>query len=297
VMKIDLVLVGPWERLLSEKKLKREHDQFFQDIKKSKLINRMIYSCTQSNLRVDPAYFDIVIYNYPMDVEICNPNIQNQNTNNLIENSRAGIRASDADFVIKVRSDLIIKNLELLVNAIYANPEKFIVDYDIEHSLLIPYYYPDFLVAGRRSNVLKIFEKITEPSDMHTPDKFITLSPIKSLTVTRFSKDICYTEYSIWSNFLFRIAAAPALKSMKDLSLKDLLVSIKFMQNSICFINRRELFSKNEKFILPIRASRFYFDNNSNLSVGYRIYLLLAYHYILYVKRSFALILKKMCRK
>lgn len=291
-MKIDLVLVGPWERLLNEKKLKEEYARFFLNIKNSRLFNKIIYSCSKSDVKVDEDLFDVVLYNPPIDKDV-RPHLQNQNTNNLIENSRVGIQASDADFVIKMRSDLIIKNFELLINLIVENPSKFVVDYDISHSLLIPYYYSDFLVAGSRLDVLKIFNKDGGGYAIKKKSA-LSISPFRGLTIAKFRGDIFFTEYSIWSKYLFNIGVINALKPINELNFKDFQTSLRYFKESICFINRRQFFERNRKFIKSTGLSQYYFDKNQVLCHNYKLNMLLLYHYILFLKRSIALILSKL---
>ena len=292
-MTVDLILVGPWSRLLHEKVLMQKYASYFLKIKNSQRFNKIIYSCSESADVIESKYFDLVLCNPVIDL-YAERKIQNQNTNNLIENSRAGIEASDADFVIKVRSDLIISDLSALINSVFLNQSKLIVDYEIQHSLLIPYYYPDFLVAGKRIEVLAIFHKLENKVFDNFAPKSFSLSPTKCLTIGKLSANNCYTEYAIWSNYLYRIDEISSPKPMCQLNLNDLMNSLKYFTRSICFVNRRAIFSQDEKFIFPMGTSHVFFDQSAILKQGFSLYLLLTYHYILYVKRSCRLISQKL---
>jgi len=292
-MTVDLILVGPWSRLLHEKVLMQKYVTYFLKIKNSHRFNQIIYSCSESNDVIDSTYFDLVLCNPIIDVNSSSTQ-QNQNTNNLIENSRAGVNASDADFVVKVRSDLIIADLDMLLDVVLQNQSKLIVDYEVQHSLLIPYYYPDFLVAGKRSHVLPIFEKLASKGESKFATKKWSISPFKCLTIGRVPPNLYYTEYAIWSSYLFDSNVIPSLKPMGDLNFIDFKASLKYIRRSICFVNRRKIFSPDEKFIFSVGASYLFFDNFSVLKNGFRFYLLLTYHYILFIKRSLALITQKL---
>jgi hypothetical protein len=271
----------------------QKYVNYFLGLKDSQRLNRVIYSCTESGDVIESKYFDLVLCN-PVNDPHDERKIQNQNTNNLIENSRAGIAASDADFVIKVRSDLVILDLNRLIDSVFLNQSKLIVDYEIQHSLLIPFYYPDFLVAGKRSDVLAIFQKLDRRDVGNFAPKRFSFSPMKCLTIGKLSAHICYTEYAIWSNYLYRTDEVSSLKYMFDLNLNDLKNSLKYLNRSICFINRRVIFSQDGKFIFPIGSSHFFFDQCAVLKQGISLYLLLMYHYNLFIKRSLRLISQKL---
>jgi hypothetical protein len=292
-MTVDLILVGPWNRLLHEKVLMHKYVNYFLELKNSQQFNRVIYSCTESADAIESKYFDLVLCNPAIDL-YAERKIQNQNTNNLIENSRAGIEASNADFVIKVRSDLIISDFSAIINFVFLNQSKLIVDYEIQHTLLIPYYYPDFLVAGRRSEVLALFQKLDHKiNDNFVPQSFC-FSPTKCLTIGMLSANNCYTEYAIWSNYLYRADEIFSVKPMCQLNFNDLKKSLEYFSRSICFVNRRTIFTQDGKFILPIGASFIFFTKSGILKQGFSLYFLLTYHYILYVKRSLSLISQKL---
>jgi hypothetical protein len=292
-MTVDLILVGPWSRLLHEKVLLQKYANYFLEVKKSKRFNKIIYSCSESSDKVDSKYFDLVLINPVIDKSISST-LQNQNTNNLIENSRAGVLASNAEFVVKVRSDLIFSGLDVLLDAIFLNKSKLIVDYEIQHSLLIPYYYPDFLIAGRRSQILNLFQKFDQGCGGNYLPNFFSFSPMKLLTIGRLSAEVCYTEYAIWSRYLYKINVTSSLKPMCDLNFIDLKNSFSYLKGSICFINRRVIFSQDGKFIFPLGISHVFFDQCSILNIGLSFYFLLTYHYILYIKRSICLVLQKL---
>ena len=105
---------------------------------------------------------------------------QNLNTSFFISNSSIGIAKGSSDFVVKVRSDLYIKDFVIIRNNLIKSPNKVIIDYHETHSLLIPYYYPDFLFASKltlakemfHGNYVK-FEQLSE--------KEVVFSPFKSL--------------------------------------------------------------------------------------------------------------------
>jgi hypothetical protein len=293
-MKIDVVLVGPWERLLADGLLKKQHSDFFIALRSRSEVGKLIYSCSASPVSVDHKYFDEVIYSQP---EVHNEisGAQNINTKNLIRNSRAGISAANAEYVVKTRSDLVISDLDSLFSIIFSKNKKIIVDYEIKHSLLIPYYYPDFFVAGRRNLVLKVFDDLTVGHVSNNGNqKVLSLSPYKALTAGFFKKNFEYTEYAVWRNYLFNNGTLSKVVAMLELSNHDFFRSIKFLKENIVLINRRKLFVKDIKFVYKTQFSRFYFDNCSVLRFDYRFYVLISYHFFLFIKLSFVLVLRKL---
>ena len=289
-------MVGPWSRLSNQSVVKNEFLQYLKFIRSHDFVNKIIYSSSDEEGVVPSFLFDEVCSNCSVRSGVEDmwlPARQNNNTAIFIKNSCIGIQKSNSEYVIKVRSDLYIKNLSLIKKNLIENPGKIIVDYHVSHSLLIPFYYPDFMFASHSKMAKKIFNGEFVSSNFLS-EKKIVASPFKSLHVGRMPVSFTYTEYSLWSFLLNNYSArsVAGVKLMTDLTVLDFIRSVDFLKSNIIFISRNDFFCESEKFKFRSSLSAVFFkDGRLNMSL---LYVLFAYHCYLFANRSIVAFFKKM---
>lgn len=282
--KIDIVLVGPWSRLCNQLIVREDFLHYLQFIRSHSFVQNIIYSSSDKIGVVPNHLFDQVCSNHHDLIDQENPIGQNLNTSFFIRNSSIGIRKASSDFVVKVRSDLYIKDFVIIRNNLIKFPNKVIIDYHETHSLLIPYYYPDFLFASKLTLAKEMFYGTYENLEQ-SDKKEMVCSPFKSLQIGRLRGDFMYTEYSLWT-FLLRNFLSPHffIIQMYRLTVFDFFRSIKFIILNITLINRNDIFISNEKFKFESFLNSYFFKCGI-FKKKYLLFLFI-YHYYLFVKRS-----------
>jgi hypothetical protein len=282
--KIDIVLVGPWSRLCNQLIVREDFLHYLKFIRSHGFIQNIIYSSSDEIGVVPTQLFDQVCSNHHASIDQENLTGQNLNTSFFIRNSSIGIAKASSDFVVKVRSDLYIKDFVIIRNNLIKSPNKVIVDYHENHSLLIPYYYPDFLFASKLTLAKEMFYGNYENNDQ-LGEKVVVLSPFKSLQIGRLKGGFMYTEYSLWT-YLLRNFLGPHffIVQMYKLTAFDFLRSIKFIIFNITLINRNDIFISNEKFKFESFLNAYFFKYGI-LKKKYLLFLFI-YHYYLFLKRS-----------
>ena len=282
--KIDIVLVGPWSRLCNQLIVREDFLHYLMFIRSHDFIQNIIYSSSDEIGVVPTHLFDQVCSNHHDLIDQENLMGQNLNTSFFIRNSSIGITKASSDFVLKVRSDLYIKDFVIIRNNLIKSPNKVIVDYHVNHSLLIPYYYPDFLFASKLTLAKEMFHgNYVSPEQLS--EKEVVFSPFKSLSIGRLRGGFMYTEYSLWT-FLLRNFLRPNffIIQMNRLTAFDFLRSIKFIIFNITLINRNDIFISNERFKFESFFNPYFFKC-SILKKKYLPFLFI-YHYYLFLKRS-----------
>ena len=282
--KIDVVLVGPWSRLCKKLIVREDFLHYIEFIRSHDFIQNIIYSSSDKIGVVPNHLFDEVCSNHydPTDQE--NLTGQNLNTSFFIRNSSIGIKKASSDFVVKVRSDLYIKDFVMIRNNLIKAPNKIVVDYHEMHSLLIPFYYPDFLFASKLTLAKKMFYGNYQNVEQSDTKKMI-FSPFKSLQIGRLRFGFMYTEYSLWTFLLGNFLKPHFLtKQMYSLNFFDFLRSIKFLIFNITLINRNDIFISNEKFKFETLLNSYFFKNGI-LKKKYLLFLFI-YHFYLFLNRS-----------
>ena len=282
--KIDVVLVGPWSRLCNKLIVREDFLQYLKFIRSHDFIQKIIYSSSDKNGVVPIHLFDQVCSNHHDLIDQENRTGQNLNTSFFIRNSSVGITKASSEFVVKVRSDLYIKDFVIIRNNLIKSPNKVLVDYHETHSLLIPYYYPDFLFASRLTLAREMFcGNYENPKQLKK--KEVVFSPFKSLQIGRLRGGFMYTEYSLWT-FLLRNFLKPHFFTieMYRLNAFDFFRSIKFVLLNMTLVNRKDIFISNEKFKFESFLNSYFFKYGI-FKKNYLL-LLLIYHYYLFLKRS-----------
>lgn len=282
--KIDIVLVGPWSRLCNQLIVREDFLHYLKYIRSHDFIQNIIYSSSDEIGVVPIHLFDHVCSNHEDLIDQEYLTGQNLNTSFFIRNSSVGITKASSEFVVKVRSDLYIKDFVIIRNNLIKSPDKIIVDYHETHSLLIPYYYPDFLFASKLTLARKMFCGNYENAEQ-SDEKKLVLSAFKSLQIGRLRGGFMYTEYSLWT-FLLSNFLKPHFSTiqMYRLDIFDFLRSINFIILNMTLINRKEIFISNEKFKFESFLNSYFFKYGI-LKKKYLL-LLLIYHYYLFLKRS-----------
>jgi hypothetical protein len=288
--KIDIVLVGPWSRLCNQLIVREDFLHYLKFIRSHGFIQNIIYSSSDEIGVVPTHLFDQVCSNHHDLIDKENLTGQNLNTSFFIRNSSIGIAKASSHFVVKVRSDVYIKDFVIIRNNLIKSPNKVIVDYHENHSLLIPYYYPDFLFASKLTLAREMFYDNYENNE-RLGGKKVVLSPFKSLQIGRLKGGFMYTEYSLWT-YLLRNFLGPNffIIQMYKLTAFDFFRSIKFIIFNITLINRNDIFISNERFKFESFLNAYFFKYGI-FKKKYLLFLFI-YHYYLFLKRSFLALFK-----
>jgi hypothetical protein len=286
---IDIILVGPWSRLCNDEGIKKEFLTYIYYLRSHNYVNKIIYSSSDKSDTVANEYFDVVCSNNEYLSALNNSaDYYNNNTN-------MGLKCVDSEFVLRVRSDLYIFDLDFMAHTLFENPDKIIVDYYIKHSLLIPYFYSDFLFACKSEIAGKFIGSTLSLSNNN--EKFITLSPHKLMTAGHIRKGYGYNEYKIWSAILHRLGWIKDQKEMYQLSVIDFIKSHGLIREKFLFIGRHYIFAKNEKFEFYSRLNWFFYKDKTLNNSALVIIVLSFLHLSIYIKDSARLIIKKWIMK
>ena len=291
-MKIDIVLVGPWVRVSELSKPRKDFLDYLSFIRSHDYVSKIIYSSSDVRGVIPGGLFDVVCSNNQKIQEFSSGRQQNQNTAAFIQNSLTGIENATSDYVIKVRSDLYVQDFDLIRDNLIKHPGRAIVDYHIAHSLLIPYYFPDFLFASD-TRLAKNFFRGSLLTPVNKVKKRLVVSPFKSLQAGRMNSDVQYTEYSLWTFLINNYLSSSEfkVKLMSSLSFFDYIKSITFIKSNLVFINRSQLFIENDRFKFPGRINSYFFSDG--VFKFNSIYFLFIYHGCLFCNRSIASLMNK----
>lgn len=288
--KIDIVLVGPWSRVSNQLIVRDDFLDYLKFIRSHGYIQNIIYSSSDKKGVVPRHLFDQVCSNHHDLIDQERLPGQNLNTSFFIKNSSIGITKASSEFIVKVRSDLYIKDFDIIRNNLIKSPNKVIVDYHETHSLLIPYYYPDFLFASKLTLAREMFYGNYKESEQ-LDEKKVVFSPFKSLQIGRLRGGFMYTEYSLWT-FLLSNFLRPHffMVKMYRLSVFDFFRSIKFIIFNITLINRNDVFVSNKRFKFESFLNSYFFK--FGIFKRKHLMFLFIYHYYLFLKRSFLSLFK-----
>jgi hypothetical protein len=293
-MKIDILLVGPWDRIKT-KVDNKIFENYIKDLKKKKFVNNIIYSSSDKSGPKESNLFDEVLFNQ-LDSNIVNNNFEKNGLiyyQNLSAYKKINLKA---DFVLKIRSDIYLKNLDFLYALILENKNQIIIDYYVDHSLLIPYYYSDFMILCKSNIYVSFFDKKNEQK--YDDKKKLTFSPHKSIYAGRINENQRYTEQFLWSNFLGSYKNTDKFyKPQSKLNIFDYFDSLNTIKKNFIFISRSFIYSENDKFKYRNIINKFIYKNNQlDLSFTLKIFLFF-YHYLRFFYLTFDAIYKKYEKK
>lgn len=285
-MKIDFILVGPWNRVSKNGHPTTEFLDYLFRIRSFKNTGLVIYSSTDEIGIVDINLFDIVCSNSDL--------LNNKHTGILYyENSRIAIQHAKSNYIIRVRSDIFLKDFKLVYDVLKSAKEKIVIDYHADHTLLIPYYYSDFFLAAKTSNAKKLYSDSIKLNFEN--DKVLSFSPHKFLTAGRFAKNCFrYNEYLAWSCMLKNLGSIIIVKSMHDLDLNDYIRSIRLLKKDYVLISRKKIFQENNRFSFTSIPNVIFFKSGIlDLNIV-KLSFLYIYHNYLFVLRTIKIIFVKL---
>lgn len=286
--KTDLLLIGPWEKVLQNGITRSQYIQYIGLLRRKKIFNKIIYSCSEYDKRVPIKIFDLFIVN--KKIKTSTLDYQNKNVRNYILNSFEAIKKSKADFIIKCRSDILVKNFDSIQNNIKKN--KILIDYSVNHSLLVPFYYPDFLFASDLKTA-RIAWKPRELSFIESKNNLnFSINPIRSLQAGRINNLNSLPEFLIWVNILRNLKIFknnPHAQS--DIKFNDWKTSVNFIKNKLILVRRGCIFTPNSRFDYSSRFDMLFFSDSVFRHSLFN--LLLLAHFVRYLKKSLFAITRK----
>lgn len=255
--KLDVLLVGPWERVLKDRGL-QSISNYVQALKLKEFIGKVIYSSSDPKGTVPLDIFDSVVSTY-RGVKIPT-SYQNGNTSYAtsksefspyIENVKAGLKYCSAKFIIRIRSDLELKEIEEIFFLLTKYPQKIFIDYHPEHSLLIPFYYSDMFLAARATSVYSLYKGDFKRNSVGK--KKLSFNPFKYLSAGFWDAAYQHPEVLFWFN---------ALKNIEYIKKNYTFANIFYVFQSLIIINKKIiLLDRNRVFVLH---QRFNLSHNWN---------------------------------
>jgi hypothetical protein len=251
-MKVDFVLVGPWDRVCEYGIPKQDFLDYISYIRGFNITGKVIYSSSDASGVVDSKLFDVVCSNSIL--------LNNEATGALYyANSKIGIDRAESEFVIRVRSDLFLNELEFIFNVLASNSEKIVIDYHVDHTLLIPYYYSDFFLAAKTTKAKKLYS--CDIAVLLGNEKLLSLSPHKFLTAGHFTKHFKYNEYLAWSLMMKNFGFISSVQEMHQLSFGDYVNSLNVLKSFFVLVDRKKIFCENLRFQFSKFPNVFFFKS------------------------------------
>lgn len=286
--KTDLLLIGPWEKVLQNGITKSQYIKYIGLLRRKKIFNKIIYSCSEYDKRAPIKIFDLFIVNKKLNIDFLD--FQNKNVKNYISNSFEAIKKSKADFIIKCRSDILIKNFDTIQNNIKKN--KIVIDYSVNHSLMVPFYYPDFLFASDLKTA-KIAWKPREFIFIEPKNNLnFSLNPMRSLQAGRINNLNSLPEFLIWVNILRNLKILKNnSRGQNGIMFRDWKTSVNFIKNKLILVRRASIFTPNSRFNFRSRFDKLYFKDSVFLHS--LLNLLFLIHFVRYLKKSLLAIIGK----
>jgi hypothetical protein len=284
-MKIDFILVGPWDRVSENGQPTVAFLDYVSRIRSFDKAGLVIYSSTDDIRIVDSTLFDIVCSNSDL--------LKNKLTGVLYyENSRIAIQQAKSNYIIRVRSDIYLKDFQLIYDVLSSVNDKIVIDYHADHTLLIPYYYSDFFLAAKTTKAKKLYGGSIDTNFEN--GKLLSFSPHKFLTAGRFAKNCFrYNEYLAWSCMLKNLGCISIIKSMHDLSFNDYVRSLHFLKSTFVLISRKQIFLENKRFSFTLIPNVLIFKSHIFDLNMVGLSFLYIYHNYLFILRTIKAIFVK----
>jgi len=283
-MKVSVILVGPWNRVSQNNIPLKSFVEYVSLMRKNENVLEIIYSSTDPEGVVKGEYFNKVCSNHHLLSSITDtPHL-------YFENSKEGINQAKGEYVLKLRSDLYLKEIDFVIQSILSSEEKIVIDYHIDHTLLIPYYYSDFMFGSKTCIAGTLFNKTMVIK--HSDKKHLLLSPFKFLTAGLVPEEFKYGEVLIWSCMLMDTEM-----KMCDFTFSNYIHSLKTLRKSFILLSREDIFFENSKYNYKTRNFKYIFKKKIlNFNV-WSITVLFAHHNYLYLSRTLILINRLRIRK
>jgi hypothetical protein len=257
VKELDVLFVGPWERVVS-----RIGEQRFisgiEKIRKFRFVDRIVYSSSDPLGVVPVAIFDYVASTFSgadVDKEYIEGNTSyatsSHQTSPYIDNVKAGLQFCSSKFVIRVRSDLEFHEINMIFSLLKNEPNKIYIDYHPDHTLLIPNYLPDMFMAAKLETVTKMYTGDFFKNTSAT--RKLSINPFRFLVAGYWDVNYQYPEVLFWSTALRNIGFK---KQVDRGPIKQLKGSFILYKSAIVLLNRNKLFDINARFNRPHRWTR-----------------------------------------
>jgi hypothetical protein len=260
-----LILAGPWSRCI--KKSEAEYIEYVRQIRNSIIGIRIIFSSTDPVNTIPIGIFDIILSNkIPNNTEY-NINSQNYTSRLYALNSYKAVEFCKGHSIIRLRSDLLVKNFDLLLNAfelIEKSDKLLLLDFTEQHNNVLPFNYSDFFVAGSYDNLLLLFAF----SPQRVLISKISFQPFTSHTMGR-TRNFITNEQFLWFNYFNHDNSINKLDT-----LKGFYYSSKYLHFNLKVINRELLFHFDEKLNAYDSDSKFDFSVPSSLTKFFIVKLL-----------------------
>jgi hypothetical protein len=260
-----LILAGPWSRCI--KKNEAEYIDYVRQIRKNLIGIRIIFTSTDPVNTVPFEIFDKVLSNkIPDDPQF---SINNQNFTAMLYalNSYKAVELCKGDSIIRIRSDLKVKNFEILHNVfelIEKSTDQLVIDFTELHHNTLPFNYSDFFVAGSYYNLIRLFD-IPHHKILISKISFL---PFTSHTIGRTS-DFITNEQLLWFNYINHKNSLNKIDSIPSIC-----KSFIYLHSYLKVINREILFHFDNKLNAYDLNSKFNSKVPSSLSQFFIIKLL-----------------------
>lgn len=248
---VDVLLVGPWDRVLAERGEKGIRD-YVGELKLKKFIGKVIYSSSDPLGVVPVDIFDDVVSTYrgerlPNAYVNANTSYATSRTkwSPYIENVKAGLEFCTAKFIIRVRSDLELSELDSIHLFLVENPENIYIDYHPEHALLIPFYFSDMFLAAKATNVRSLYNGSFERNAVGR--KKLSFSPFKYLNAGFWDESYQYPELLFWSNGLCNLGYITNSLRVSS-NVVSFIKSLGLIDKKIILFDRNRIFNLHPRF-------------------------------------------------
>lgn len=277
-MNFTLAIYGPWERVIKDTALFDAFKSYINAARELPQISEIIYVQTESEYTPPSGLFDKICLTIKQNIfgDHCKQEGSlnfDFNLGFLITNIKTAHENANSNTIICHRCDIVPKDLNELTN-IYSsvqNKKRFLVDYSLDHTCLIPYYLSDFFYIGP---VLELdLRQIKKFAAVDLNQRIWNLSPMRFLTLGRIQKNYCYSEYAIWS-FLY---LKKPFKPMSQNNLFDL-ISFKCFSNTVEFVSRSKYFMNLGKMVdvnrNEINSKRIGFFSIRHIALSWALFVL-----------------------
>lgn len=236
-----ILLVGPWERCSAGGV--NNYINYVNSLRNSIVNLKVIYSSMDPPGVIPYGIFDYILYNNIPDYLDDEKYSVNKTARLYAANSIKGLELCKDDTIIRVRSDLRIKNITAiikLVGLIEKFPNKFAIDFSHAHNNILPFNFSDFLVVGRYENLHSLFDLPLENPKISR----VSLHPFTS-HIAGNTRGVMTNEQFLWYSYY---CSTQSISSLKVDSFVNIIRSYLFLKRKILLINREVLFEFDEKY-------------------------------------------------
>lgn len=236
-----ILLVGPWERCSAAGV--DNYISYINSLRNSIANLKVIYSSMDPPGVIPYGIFDYILSNnIPGYLDDENYSV-NKTARLYAANSIKGLELCKDDTIIRVRSDLRIKDMTSiikLVGMIEKFPNKFAIDFSRAHNNILPFNFSDFLVVGKYENLYSLFDIPLKAPKISR----ISLHPFTS-HIAGNTRGMMTNEQFLWYSYY---CSTNSISSLKVDSFVNIIRSYLFLRRKIFLINREVLFEFDKKY-------------------------------------------------